>query len=55
MTWKLVKDENSTFVCRKCKSDKLNYRIVEDDDCHEDINYWCPNCGESWWVEGSDS
>lgn len=55
MTWELVKDKNPNFVCRKCGSnEKLNYRIVEDDECHEDINYWCEECGTSWWVEGGD-
>jgi DNA-directed RNA polymerase subunit M/transcription elongation factor TFIIS len=55
MSWKPVKDENPNFPCRKCGSQDVNYRIVEDDDCHEDINYWCPTCGYSWWSEGCDS
>lgn len=53
--WKDVKAENSSFVCRKCKSDNLKYRIPDNDGCYEDINYWCPDCNANWWVEGSDS
>lgn len=55
MTWKLVRDENPNFVCKKCGSDELKYRIVDDDYGHEDFNYWCPICSASWWVEGSDA
>ena len=54
MTWNLVKNENPNFTCKKCRSDNLKYRIVEDDECHEDINYWCPDCGANWWVDGID-
>lgn len=53
--WKRVADENPEFRCKKCKSDNLKYRIVEDDECHEDINYWCPDCKYQWWVDGIDS
>jgi predicted RNA-binding Zn-ribbon protein involved in translation (DUF1610 family) len=54
MTWEAVKDTNTNFKCKKCGSVNLKYRIVEDSDCHEDINYWCPDCNYSWWIEGSD-
>lgn len=52
--WKSVSAENSDFTCKKCGSHNLKYRIVEDSDCHEDINYWCPDCKYEWWVEGPD-
>lgn len=54
-TPKLVKLENSTFMCRKCNTnDTLSYQKWESSDGgHEDIHYTC-GCGHSWWVEGMD-
>jgi transposase-like protein len=51
MTWEAVGDK---IKCKRCDSVNLKYRIIEDSDCHEDINYWCPDCNYSWWVEGSE-
>lgn len=52
--WKETKLENPDFVCRECKSNNIEYRLVEDSDCHEDIEYHCKNCNRYWWVEGLD-
>lgn len=52
--WKATKTENPNFRCSECKSNEIEYRIVEDQDCHEDIKYHCTNCDKSWWSEGSD-
>lgn len=52
--WKYTNLENPDFICRKCGSNNIRYRIVEDSSCHEDINYHCDNCNKDWWVEGAD-
>ena len=48
----LWKESNKS--CPKCKKIPFLYREVEDNNCHEDINYWCPHCLYQYWVEGSD-
>lgn len=52
--WKYTKLENPDFTCKRCGSNNIKYRVVEDYDCHEDINYHCEDCGKSWWIEGAD-
>lgn len=42
------------YCCRRCDSENVFYRIVEDDECHEDVEYQCQECGFSWWIEGAD-
>ena len=53
--WKPTKMENPNFKCRECGSNEIQYCIVEDDDCHEDLHYHCSGCGRMWWAEGIDS
>ncbi len=41
-------------VCRVC-SNPVDYRIKESsDEAYQDIQYRCPKCGYSWWIDGSD-
>lgn len=46
--------ELSTDVCNKCGQQTLNFRIKEDSDCHEDVEYNCTNCGNHYWIDGCD-
>jgi len=49
-------ETNPSFKCRKCQSLNLSFSEWESSDgAHEDINYRCDDCGNDWWVEGSDS
>lgn len=41
--------------CYSCGKYYLTYRIVEDDEGHEDVEYRCHGCNKNWWVEGSDA
>lgn len=38
-----------------CESTDVEYRIVEDNEGHEDEKYLCIECGHTWWIEGSDA
>jgi DNA-directed RNA polymerase subunit M/transcription elongation factor TFIIS len=51
--WRATKEETPNFVCRKCKSDNVWYRMCSCED-YEDIEYNCRSCGRRWWFEGSD-
>lgn len=42
------------FKCSKCGSTHVEYRTVEDSECHEDYEYHCIACNRYWWVDGSD-
>lgn len=42
--------------CKKCGADgHLTARSHEDDEGHEDWEYHCSNCEETWFVDGADS
>lgn len=49
--WKGDNDQE----CHTCGLKTLNYRLVEDEEGHEDVQYKCRNCGCTFWVEGSDA
>lgn len=52
--WKPVKPEDSDYKC-DCGSDNVWYRKWESyDGGHQDVNYFCDDCGKKWWVEGPD-
>jgi hypothetical protein len=40
--------------CPKCGA-KTEYRIVEDDEGHEDVHHRCTECWHSWWTDGGDA
>lgn len=47
---------DSTWPCRYCnQKDCVDYRLVEDAEGHEDVNYRCTACNKTWWVDGIDS
>lgn len=51
--WKPTKSEAPHFICIKCKSDDVWYRIWESPDgAHTDYHYNCHGCNRDWWVEG---
>jgi len=53
--WKPISTENTNFCCQKCKSKNVSFRYWESsDEAHEDTKYACNECGNIWWVEGSD-
>jgi hypothetical protein len=43
-----------TCTCPKCGGPCEN-RIVEDEECHEDVQHHCKTCRYSWWTDGGDS
>ena len=54
-TWKPIEAKHKPYPCRGCRNDEtVEYRVVEDSDCHEDYNYRCTACGKNWWVDGID-
>ncbi len=54
LEWKFCgSPENPRFKCRKCGK-RDNIYFMEDDGDHEDVQYWCKDCGHRWWIEGSD-
>jgi len=52
--WESTQKDYPNFRCIRCNSNKIEFRIVEDSECHEDYEYHCINCNRYWWVEGSD-
>lgn len=54
LVWKYTKLENPDFKCKKCQSNNVKYRMIEDYLGHEDIHYICEDCKYDWWVEGID-
>ncbi len=38
-----------------CGSRNVKYRISDDDECHDDAEYKCNECGKTWWIDGIDS
>ena len=50
--WETVPKERAK--CRHCGSNEVRYRLVQDDQGHEDANYQCQVCKKSWWIDGPD-
>lgn len=53
--WKKVETPKNDFVCKKCKSTNLVYRIKESFcGSYDDIQYHCEDCNHYWIAEGID-
>ena len=47
---------NPRFGCPECRSREVSFREWESSDgAHDDTQYWCATCTNSWWVEGADA
>lgn len=43
-------------ACRNCGGNEgTYYRIIEDDEGHEDFQYYCDSCETTWYIDGIDS
>jgi hypothetical protein len=54
--WKSCHDEGSSYICRKCRSLDVWYRIFES-SCggFADEKYICRTCKAEWWIDGVDA
>lgn len=45
-----------SLECRLCEvAGAVEYRLVSDDEGHEDEQLRCTKCGYEWWIDGIDS
>ena len=43
------------WPCSRCGGTRVRYRTWESrDGAYEDVQYECPDCPRTWWVEGDD-